>query len=448
MTLAAHPHAPTKVFREPAATSAVQCPACGGPITLRGFGGIEQVACPYCGSELAPEASGALSVMRQVQRQHRNSVLPLGIRGTIDGIEWELIGIVWRECSVDGAVYPWQEFLLYNPYRGYRWLVYQLSDGHWQIGEALAGAPKAGTAGFGHKSVEFKKERYRHFQTVVARATYVEGEFPWQVHAGDQAVVHDYVLPPSGLSIEESSTPDGGADVAFTAMRHIEGADVWKAFGRPGRPPGTSGVGAIAPNPHKKHHAFYWSVFGILLLAWLGVTFLYASGRDRKTVFQSSELSATTPIAQEITIGEAGKTTTLELTASAPLSNQYAYVEVMLIKQDAEEAIGFGLTAEEWHGVEGGESWREGDSSPSVTIGGVEGGKYLLQVTTEIGDASGKPMAVPTKVTVKLEEDVVLVRYIFLPLIVILAFPIFNLLRSGFFEGRRWNQSDYAGSSE
>lgn len=439
---------PTKLFREPATTGAVQCPACGGPITLRGFGAIEQVACPFCGSELSPEDNGALSVLRQVQRQHRESVLPLGLRGTLDGHEWEIIGIVWRECSVDGSVYPWQEFLLYNPYRGYRWLVYQLTDGHWQLGEALAGAPKAGTAGFGHKSVEFKKRAYRHFQTVVARATYVEGEFPWQVHAGDQAVVHDYVLPPTGLSIEESSTPDGGSDVAFTAMRHIEAADVWKAFGRPGRPPPKSGVGAIAPNPHKKHHAFYWSVFGILFLAWLGLTVLYVSGRDHKTIWKTSELSAATPIAEEITIGVEGRKTTLELEVGAPLSNQWAYVEVMLIKQDAEEAIGFGVTAEEWHGVEGGESWREGDSSPSVTIGGVEGGKYLLQVTTEVGDASGKPIVTPMKLNVELKQDVVLLRYIFLPLVVMLLFPIFNLLRSGFYEGLRWNQSDYAASSE
>lgn len=443
-------HAPvtvSKVFRDEAKTESVQCPACGGPITLRGFGAVEQVACPYCGSELAPEDNGALSVMRQVQRQRRESVLKLNARGTFEGAEYEIIGIVWRECQVDGAVYPWQEFLLFNPYLGYRWLIYQVSDGHWQIGEALRGAPRASTAGFGHKSVEFKKQRFRHFQTIVARVTYVEGEFPWQVHAGDQAVAHDYVLPPSGLSVEESSTPDGGADVAFTATKHIEPAAVWKAFGLPGRPPPATGVGSLRPNPHKKNHAFYWVAFGVLFIAWLGLSILYVSGRDKKVVFESSAVG-TEPIAQELTIGVPGRGTTLKLDISAPLSNQYAYVDVLLIKQDAEEATNFGVTAEEWHGVEGGESWREGDSSPSVTIGGIEGGTYLLQITSEVGDASGKPVASPVKITAKLTQDIVLMRYVLLPFGVLLFFPLVNLLRSGVFEGRRWNQSDYAASSE
>ena len=104
--MAAHqpPITPHKVFREEAHTDSVQCPACGGPITLKGFGAIERVACPYCGSELAPEDSGALSVLQQVQRQRRQSVLPLHARGEFDGVPWEIIGIVWRECNVDGVV--------------------------------------------------------------------------------------------------------------------------------------------------------------------------------------------------------------------------------------------------------------------------------------------------------------------------------------------------------
>ena len=102
--MAAHPPAP-KLFREPARTAPVQCPACGGPITLRGFGAIEQVSCPYCGSELRPQDSGALQILRQAQRARQASALPLYTRGTLDGIEWELIGIVWRQCVVDGIAY-------------------------------------------------------------------------------------------------------------------------------------------------------------------------------------------------------------------------------------------------------------------------------------------------------------------------------------------------------
>ncbi len=439
------PTAPVKPFRDEAKTEPVQCPACGGPITLKGFGAVEQVACPYCGSELAPEDSGALQIMQQVARQRRQSMIPLQARGTLEGQEWEVLGIIWRECTVDGVNYPWQEFLLYQPYKGYRWLIYQMSDHHWQFGATLDGAPRANAGGFSHKSVEFKKKSFRHFQTVVARVTYVEGEFPWQVHVGDHAVAHEYVAPPIGISVEESSTPDGGADVVFTGTKHIDAREVWKGFKLPGSPPRRRGIGSIVPNPHRQQMASYWIAFAVLLIAWIGVSVLYAGGRDNKVVFASNDLGAEA-ITQEIEIGEAGETTTLQIDVSSQVSNSWAYVEILLIRQDKEEAVGTGLTAEEWHGVSGGESWREGDASPSVTLGGVEGGKYLLQISTQSGDAAGKALASPPRTSVRLTEDVVLTRYMILPFFVLLAFPIINFFRSALFEGRRWGNSDYASS--
>ncbi|MCH9684627.1 MAG: DUF4178 domain-containing protein [Deltaproteobacteria bacterium] len=444
--MAAHPpQAPRKLFREPAQTESVQCPACGAPITLRGFGAIEQVSCSHCGSELSPADSGALQILQQHQRQRQQSVLPLYARGTLDGIESEIIGIVWRQCEVDGVVYPWQEFLLFNPYKGYRWLVYQMTDGQWSLGGALAGAPKAQASG--HKAVVFKKERFKHFQTSVAHVSYVEGEFPWQVRHGDHAIAHDYVAPPVGISIEEQTTEEGGADVNFTQMQYISAADVWKAFGAPGSPPRTSGVGNLQPNPWKKGAALLWATFAIMIVVWIGACWMYLQARDNQVVFEKNDLGLQ-PFSQEIEVGEKGETTTLELKFTArPLSNQWAYVDVMLVSQVSEEAIGFGATAEEWHGVSGGESWREGSNTETVTVGGVEGGKYLLQITPQAGAAAGKPAPTDLKLAVRIRRDVVLLRYMVLPLLFIIAFPIIGFMAGRVFEGRRWANSDYAPSS-
>jgi DNA-directed RNA polymerase subunit RPC12/RpoP len=446
------PQGPPKLFREPAKTEAVQCPACGGPITLRGFGAIEQVACPYCGSELQPEENGALQLLQAVQRQRQASVLPLQARGTLDGHEWEIIGIVWRQCVVDGITYPWQEFLLYNPYRGYRFLIYQMTDGHWSLGQPLHGAPKGLASS--HKSVAFKGETFKHFQTSLAQVVYVEGEFPWQVHRGDTAVAHDYVAPPVGLSIEQETAEDGGTDVNFTRMQHIEPGQVWTAFKRPGSPPSTSGVGPLQPNPWLAGGKLVWLSFVVLLIAWIGASAIYLQGRTSKLVFEKHDL-ALEPFSQEIEIAEAGERTTLQLDFSAqPLSNSWAYADVMLISQATEEAIGLGATVEEWHGVEGGESWREGDQSTSVTVGGVPGGKYLLQIVPQSG-SEPQPSALPPpaeappsaiKLSVRLRQDVPLLRYVLLPLLVILSFPFLNFLLGRVFEGRRWSKSDYAPS--
>jgi hypothetical protein len=447
------PAGPRKLFREPAQTEAVQCPACGGPLTLRGFGAIEQVACPYCGSELAPEDNGALGILQAVQRQRQPSVLPLNARGTLEGTEWEIIGIVWRQCVVDGVTYPWQEFLLYNPYRGYRFLVYQLTDGHWALGRPLPGAPK--TLDRAHKSVLWKGQTFKHFQTSLAQVVYVEGEFPWQVHRGDQAVAHDYVAPPLGLSIEQETAEDLGTDVNFTQMEHIEPAAVWKAFGLPGSPPPTSGVGAYQPNPWRTGSKLLWLSFVALLAVWLGTTAIYLQGRTSKLVFEKHDLTLE-PFSQEIEIGKVGEDTTLELDfAAQPLSNSWVYVDVMLISQTSEEAIGIGATAEEWHGVFDGEGWREGDQSTSVTVGGVPGGKYLLQIVPQAGSEPQPGAGVlaerppsPLRLSVRLRQDVPLWRYVVLPLVLILAFPFLNVLFGGIFEGRRWAKSDYAPSGQ
>ena len=447
------PSAPRKLFREEAQTGAINCPACGGPIELHGFGAVEQVNCPYCGSELAPEDSGDLQIVQAAQRARRESALPLHVRGTFTddsgSHEYEVIGIMWRECRVDGVVYPWQEFLLYNPYVGYRYLMFTMTDGSWALGETLAGAPQLET-GFGHRKVKFAKDKYKHFQTSVAIVSYVEGEFPWQVRVGDQAVTHDFVLPPYSMSIEEAATEDG-QDVNFTRMRHIDGAEVWKAFKAPGQPPRASGVAMLQPNPYKKGRALTWILLAAMLVCWLVASVVYVNGRSNKIIFAENNLSVTDTISQEIEIGNDGELTTLEFDFAANgLSNAWAYAEVMLIAQDSEKAIGFGATAEEWHGVSGGESWKEGDTRPDVTVGKVPGGTYLLQITPSAGQQGANANTPPAGLTLSytLRENIVLGRYIALPFLIIFGFPIFFWLLGRIFEGRRWANSDYASSSD
>ncbi len=445
MTQAAQPQAPRKLFREPAATGSIKCLSCGGPIALKGFGNIQRVNCPYCGSTLEPDQSGALTLHQQAQRQRRQSALPLHARGEIDGTLWEIIGIVWREARVDGVAYPWQEFLLFNPYKGFRWLVFQMTDGHWMFGGALDGAPQAKGGTFTHRSVSFKGKPYRHFQSSPAYVTYVEGEFTWQVQVGDQAMGNDYVAPPNGISIEQSQTDDG-SELNFTSMRHIEAKAVWRGFRLPGSPPRTSGVGMLAPNPHRARAKWYWLAFGLLILLWAGSVFTYIGSRDKKVVFEQSDAAIGESLTQEIEIGEIGETTTVEVSFGvSPLDNGWAYADVLLVNVEKEEGLNFGAEVDNWNGVSDGESYNEGTNPRRVTMGGVEGGKYLLQIATQVDP---KTRRAPQVMNVRVTQDVVLWRYILLSFLIIFAGPLLNALLGAFFEGRRWQNSDYANTGE
>ena len=95
------------------------------------------------------------------------------------------------------------------------------------------------------------------------------------------------------------------------------------------------------------------------------------------------------------------------------------------------------------------ESWREGDQTPSVTVGKVPGGKYLLQITPSAGQQGAAANTPPAnlKLSYSLKENVVLGRYILLPFLIIFGFPIFFWLLGRVYEGRRWANSDYVSSS-
>ncbi len=436
---------PSRLFREEAQLESVSCPSCGGPMTRSAFGTVEKIVCPYCGSELAPSESGALSILLEVRRQQKYSALPLHARGELAGATWEVVGIVWREVVADGVTYPWQEFLLFNPYLGYHYLLFFVYDRHWALGSPLDGAPEIGTF-FSRKVARFGGKRYRHFQSAAAKVTYVEGEFPWQIRTGDMSIAHDYVAPPLGLSVEETRDEDG-ADIAYTRMEHVEGETVWKAFGLPGRAPGRVGVGPLLPNRWKQGAAVTWISLAVLLVLWVGVSIAYTESRDGTTVYNGTD-AFTETITQEVDLGEPGGVTSVSIEFSAsPLSNAWAYADVLLIPHDRDLAIGVGIEVNQWHGVEGGEAWSEGSSRDTVSIGGIPTGKYTLQVTPQAGQGTTPTVPVGLSYTITVRKDVVLARYIVVPLLVILLVPLVLWVLGVIVEGQRWKNSDYAPSS-
>jgi hypothetical protein len=438
--------APKKLFREEAEPGNVECLSCGGPITLHGYGQIEQVSCPYCGSTLSPDQNGALELLQAAQRQRRPSVLQLHSRGKLKNssgqgddkeTEWEIIGVAWRQVTAEGVAYPWQEFMLFNPYHGYRWLIYSMTDGSWMLGEALDGAPEK--VGLAHKALRFQGDRFKHFSTGQASVIYVEGEFPWQVEVGDVAIAEDYVAKARGLSVEHS-TSEGGSEVSFTRMRHIDSDEVWAAFGGSDKAPPQNGIGLLTPNPNKARSGWFWKTCLILLALWTVATFIYVGSRDTKVIVTESNVPVGTSLSQSVEVLEEGDKGTLEVEFSLPgLSNAWGYADVLLVKEGSQDAYNFGVEVDEWHGSD----YKEGTNPKSLVIGGVEGGKYTLQVTPKIDPAhlSRNPSAT-YNLTVR--QDVALIRYSVLAFLMILMFPLFNTLLGGIYEGRRWQNSDYA----
>ena len=79
------------------------------------------------------------------RKQSITPLIPLGTRGTWHGQPHDVIGFQQRSIEVDGERYAWDEYVLFNPYHGFRYLTYY--NGHWNDVTVVRERPVAGAAG-------------------------------------------------------------------------------------------------------------------------------------------------------------------------------------------------------------------------------------------------------------------------------------------------------------
>jgi len=177
---------------------ALNCPGCGAALTLRSFNNAVTIVCESCHSILDAKDPNLQILQRfKVATDEVRPLIPLGTRGKIRGTDYEVIGFERRTIHVDGIPYSWQEYVLFNPYKGFRYLTEY--NGHWNDVSVLKALPEVRPYG-SVPTVKYLGETYRHFQTAQAGTAFLLGEFPWQVRVGESATVTDYVSPPRVLS--------------------------------------------------------------------------------------------------------------------------------------------------------------------------------------------------------------------------------------------------------
>lgn len=197
------------------AVRTIACPNCGGTIEVQAAGYSVNLGCRYCGSILdvsRPE----VELITRYNRAKARFAIELGKRGHLFGSEWAVIGALKRKDSESN----WSEYLLYNPYVGYRWLVeYQ---GEWQFGTMLLDLPEGDD-----RKVTWRGDRYaREWDEAEAVTGTVTGEFYWRVANGDRARCLSFRRGDTVLSRERV---DG--EVTWTQLVSVEADEVKAAFG-------------------------------------------------------------------------------------------------------------------------------------------------------------------------------------------------------------------------
>jgi hypothetical protein len=409
----------------------LSCPKCGGPLELRAPDLTKRVGCPWCGSLL--DATRDFEVLETLDRVRVKPLIPLGRKGRIDNVEWTVIGFMERSVTVEGVRYPWQEYLLHQPGRGFRWLVN--AKDHWSF---VAPINAGDVSRYSATSHRFRGEEFQHFQSGEAVVDHVVGEFYWEVALGDKAQTADYVAPPLMLSVEETES-----EATWSLGTYKPPAEVWAAFSMEGQPPEPRGVAPHQPYPYAEQASFVIrsSLLGIGLVVFLYLGTLMV----RPTTVYSREhplpanlrpgAPETAVFSEPFEIKGRGN---IEVQLRAPVSNSWLYVEGALINDETQEVDEFDLEAAYYHGSDSDGAWSEGGQNAYTYVSSVPAGRYVLRLQPQ-----WETSAAPARYEVHLRRGVPRFYQALLAVLALGVWPLLVAWRKMRFEAERWSESDH-----
>lgn len=417
--------------------SGLNCPNCGGSITLRALGQASSVVCEGCGSILDAK-DPKLQIIQTFDRIVSSDppLIPLGTRGKIRGTDYEVIGFERRTITVDLVEYHWHEYILFNPYKGFRYLTeYQ---GHWNDISICKELPSMSSSFNISPRLNYLGESYQHFQSADANTDFVLGEFPWQVQVGERASVTDYVHPPRVLSCEKMA-----GEVTWSIGEYIPGRDVWKVFNLPGSPPPAMGVYENEPSPFSANLKAVWIGFAALAFGLLVMMIGFDLFAMNSSVFRGTyRFTSGYPRAEASfvtnTFELGGRPSNVEVTTSTDLQNNWIYLNYALINQDTGQAWDFGREVSFYSGYDSDGSWTEGSRNAAIVVPSVPPGQYYLRIEPEADTVHA-----PVTYTVEVRRDVPVSSFYGIGFLALLIPAILITWRSASFEKSRWSESDH-----
>jgi len=419
--------------RRAAGADTLNCPNCGGTVTIRMPGQTVNAVCQYCQSVLNARSPTLQVLQSFAERVRVEPLIPLGSTGRMHGAEWTVLGFQQQTISVEGVKYAWREYLLHAPERGFRYLTEY--DGHWNDVVPLREAPRM--VGRGQQMrVQHRGVWLRHFQRAVATTTFVLGEFPWQVRVGDRVQSDDFVAPPLLLSREQ--TVD---EVSWSIGEYLPGQRVWDAFGLQGTPPHARGVFANQPSPHPSSRPMWYA--SLAFAAVLLVLLLVSAASTRQVYAGRGTFVTTDTTEQNVLVTEpftiTGRASRLRVKVETDVSNAWAFFDMTLVDERTGRTRDFSREVSYYHGYDGSSSWSEGSPNGGVGVGRVPPGRYRLVVAPQA--------ATDVSYSIRAVHGAPALSLYLLALLALLVPPVWRLVMGMAFERSRWMESDYPPSS-
>jgi hypothetical protein len=409
----------------------ISCPNCGGPVQIRGFAHTLSVVCPQCLTVL-DASTPEVQILQTFQSKERvKPTIPLGSRGKINGTQYEVIGFQVREVDSGDGSYSWDEYLLFNPFQGFRYLTEY--NGHWNFVHVETALPEPAHAR-SRPAWRYAGTVFAAFDSMTARTVYVLGEFPWRVRVGESANCQDFVSPPLMLSSEST-----GGEITWSLAQYMPGSQIWQAFKLPGSPPPAYGTFANQPSPYGGSVGSSWRTWLWLNVALAALMFLFMIVEPGRVAFsdhyaysqgaRSDSAFVTPPFQLD------GRESNVKLSIHTDLDNNWAYFNFALINDQTGQTFDFAREVSYYHDSDGS----EGSRGNNVIIPSVPSGQYYLRVEPEMALGSSY-----VRYDLELRRNVPNYGFFGIAALLLLIPPVLTTVRRGSFEAARWRESDYA----
>jgi hypothetical protein len=185
----------------------IACPSCGGELRRASRYDSEEeenipfAKCASCGTEYDQHSQEYYELYADMFTSDiESSVFKLGIKGSIDGIEYEIIGRIRYQEEDEYELAYWDEWLAVNSEGNYYWFVEENGE-LFMFSEIV---PDEIDMESDSDVIRFNGKRIQKDDGYVARIVYAEGELSWKPEIGEPTTVYDYQSGGTYYTIEHS----------------------------------------------------------------------------------------------------------------------------------------------------------------------------------------------------------------------------------------------------
>ncbi|MBC7465751.1 MAG: DUF4178 domain-containing protein [Bdellovibrio sp.] len=409
------------------------CPNCGANLQITALGYTTSVACEKCQSVIDTSHPLPQLLEKYEMAMTVTPTLPIGSFGVLKGIRWKIIGFMVRK-DVDYPV-EWNEYLLFNPYHGFRFLFEM--DSHFSLIETLNFNPVPGGGAIPNSFSNEKWGSFKLFNRGRAEVVYVLGEFYWQVKVGEIVDIDDYINPPYMISVEKNDD-----EVSYSLGEYLNVAEVAEAFKSVPNLSLTTPwkASANAPNPYLSATEIV-SIFsvGVAALIFTAIGFAVMKPTTKILDLDLDNSKFASPqgefVSPSFDIGSG--TGNMELKMSSPVANSWLSSDVDFVNEETGQEYKTELGVEYYYGSDSDGGWSEGERNTSDIISSIPAGRYHLEVSAA-SDMANK------SVHLEFYRNGSMALNFILTLLGLSLYPLWVVMRRRSYEVSRWYDSDYS----